>query len=396
MICDRHTAQSLVLSSALWNGPQVWDMVDVTTMDDGYRQVGAAMRHLAERGQTVSTETLGAECARRGITMAVDRWAMYPVPAEEAAAAYAEATARVRIEQALLRASGQLQAGVDHWVVADDVTAAFGLLARPIGEDQPYALTWDEVLSLPEVDAEWVLPGLLARGERMVLTGMEGFGKSTLVYQLMLGAAFGVSPMDGDETFQPQRVLVLDVENTEPQIAAQYRRFAAAYGKTSEVGETGPDVRLMSARYIDLTKPGDRRHLVDAANDFRPDLMFLGAGYRLADGTQDHRVVATSIQQTVDQIRADLGCATVIETHAGHGFQNDRNGWRPDGSSYWLRWPEFGIGLEQIKVAHGRMTRLVKWRGDRVTGRDWPAGFRSGGVLPWLPIEEVDIELAQR
>lgn len=395
MNVDRRTAQALVLSSALWNGPQVWDYVDPGTMDEGYRQVAFAMKALADAHKVVNHETLTAECARRGVTMGIDRWAMHPIPAEDAGTAYAEATARVRLEQTLLRASQQLAAGADHRDIADDVAGLLKTLDRAALGDPTDGRAWDEMHSVQRAAEDWVLPGLLARGERLVLTGMEGHGKSTLVYQLVLGAAFGVSPLDGHETFRPQRVLILDVENTEYQIAEQYRRFGAAYWRRSDL-DGSPDVLLLRNRYIDLTKPGDRQHLARAANTYKPDLLYLGSGYRLADGTQEHRVVANSIQQTVDQIRADVGCAVVLETHAGHGFQNDRNGWRPDGSSYWLRWPEFGYGMEPLKPRAGRLVRLRQWRGDRVTGRDWPDGLRSGGILPWLPVEDAEIEMATR
>ena len=59
-----------------------------------------------------------------------------------------------------------------------------------------------------------MLPGLIGKRERLVLTGKEGWGKSTLIYQLVLGAAFGVSPLDLDLHFEPRRVLVLDADPT--------------------------------------------------------------------------------------------------------------------------------------------------------------------------------------
>lgn len=393
MVPSRQLAQGLVLSSGLWNGPAIWNLVRIETMDDGYRQVAQAMKALTDAGKEVSHDTLTAECAKRGIRMGIDHWAMYPIPATEAAAAYLEATARVGIERALLHGAQQLEVGADHWDVVDDVTSKIAMLERPLRTTEPYGEDWPDILALTEVETEWVIPGLVGRAERCVLTGAEGYGKSLLVYQLVLGAAFGVSPLDPDRRFDRQRVLILDVENTKAQIAGHYRTLSATYRHRSGEPDVIPEVRLMRNRYIDLMKVGDRRYLIDAANDFQPDLLYMGSGYRLADGTQDHRQVAMSIQQTVDQIRADVGCACIIEAHAGHGFQGDRNNWRPDGSSYWMRWPEFGLGLEPVKSHRGRLVRLVKWRGDRVTGREWPDGFRSGGFLPWVPVEEAEIEL---
>jgi AAA domain len=388
-------AQNLVLSSAFHNGPEVWDMVDPGDMADMYRDVAAALKALGSRGRKVTVEALDAECSRRGFPANVTRWMMYPIPAEQAAAAFHDAHTRLRIEQAFARASQQIAEGADHWDMADDVAGLLDSLSRPAALGAKYGKDWGEVLALQEEAPEWVLPGLLASNDRLVITGGEGQGKSLLVYQLVLGAAFGVSPLNGEEQFDRKRVLLLDVENSEHQIAGHYRMLSAAYRARSAEPFREPDVRLMVNRFIDLTRPADRRMLVDAANDYQPDLLFMGSGYRLADGTQDHRMVAMSIQQTVDQIRANTGCAALIETHAGHGFQNDRNGWRPEGSSYWLRWPEFGFGLAPVSVRSGRVVRRMPWRGDRIVGREWPDGWRGGGYLPWLPVDEAQIELVE-
>lgn len=388
-------AQNLVLSSAFHNGPAVWDMVDLADMADMYREVGAALKALGSRGAKITPETLNAECARRGIPANITRWMMYPIPAEQAAEAFHDALTRLRIEQTITRAAQQIAEGADHWDTVDAVVGTIDTLSRPVVTGMKYGKDWTEVLALQEEPPEWVLPDLMSRNDRCVITGGEGQGKSLLVYQLVLGAAFGVSPLDGESRFDRQRVLLLDVENSEHQIAGHYRMLSAAYRSRSAEPFRDPDVRLMVNRYIDLTRPADRRMLVDAANDYQPDLLFMGSGYRLADGTQDHRMVAMSIQQTVDQIRANTGCAALIETHAGHGFQNDRNGWRPEGSSYWLRWPEFGFGLAPVTVSHGRLVRRIGWRGDRVVGRAWPDGWRGGGFLPWLPVDEAQIETVE-
>jgi hypothetical protein len=37
----------------------------------------------------------------------------------------------------------------------------------------------------------------------------------------------------------------------------------------------------------------------------------------------------------------------------------------------------------------------MPWRGDRIVGRDWPDGWRGGGYLPWLPIDEAQIEMVE-
>ena len=66
---------------------------------------------------------------------------------------------------------------------------------------------------------------------------------------------------------------------------------------------------------------------------------------------------------------------------------NDRNNMRPEGSSYWLRWPDFGYGMQPLRTTNGsRLMRLGAWRGDRATDREFPVAVKQGSVMPWTPI----------
>ena len=62
----------------------------------------------------------------------------------------------------------------------------------------------------PEPD--WVIDGLMARGERLILTGEEGLGKSTLQRQIAMCSAAGIEPFNG-QSIEPRTVLLIDAEN---------------------------------------------------------------------------------------------------------------------------------------------------------------------------------------
>jgi len=82
-----------------------------------------------------------------------------------------------------------------------------------------------------------------------------------------------------------------------------------------------------------------------------------------------------------------------VEHHSGHGTANDRNGGRPEGSSFWLRWPDFGKAMlpRQLPNDHRRFMVLGSWRGNR-TARDWPVAFVQGNVMPWSPVMSDEYE----
>ncbi|MGN6128644.1 MAG: hypothetical protein ACTHON_18975, partial [Humibacter sp.] len=88
--------------------------------------------------------------------------------------------------------------------------------------------------------------------------------------------------------------------------------------------------------------------------------------------------------RVLDNLRAEHGCAIVMETHSPHGYQGSRS-LRPIGSSLFMRWPEFGYGLKAEKDSTERF-HFVPWRGPR-DGRDWPQILVRGGYeeWPWAP-----------
>jgi len=386
-------AQRMVLSSAFHEGGGIWEYVPPEALDDPYHRIALVLQALHVRGEPVDIASFTSECLSRGIDPAIHRWMMGPVSVANAHAVFIESRGHLLINGALARAHQHIERGVEPWRVVDEMIADIHAIPRPVTERPCEWWTWDEMLAVQaEQEESWVLPKMLRQGERCVLTGAEGHGKSTLIYQMAIGAAYGVSVLDTDDTYQPQRVMILDVENWhETQVAGHMRTMGLAYGRFRPHGFT-PNVALLKTRIINLLAPEQRRGLLDAVDAFQPNLLVMGSGYKLVDVADDWRVMATSIQRTADEARARSGCAVIIETHAGHGVAGDRNGWRPDGSSYWLRWPEFGLGLEPL-VKERRKTALVHhWRGDRVTGREWPGAWRAGGLLPWTPMTEDEVD----
>jgi len=69
-------------------------------------------------------------------------------------------------------------------------------------------------------------------------------------------------------------------------------------------------------------------------------------------------------------------CALITEAHAGHASGENGRGLRPAGSSLFLRWPEFGMGMrpkDRTADLEDAMREVVlrAWRGAR-SERSWP------------------------
>jgi replicative DNA helicase len=241
---------------------------------------------------------------------------------------------------------------------------------------------------LGEDDYDWVVPDLLERSDRFMLTGAEGSGKSMLVRQIAIMASAGLHPF----TFfrqEPVKVLVVDAENTEKQWRRSSRPMVS---KAALRGAANPaDVMgLWCAPRLDLTKDSDLSDVHQALDDLKPDLLVIGPLYRLIPKAINSDDDAAPLLAALDTLR-DRGVAMIIEAHAGHavGGGGERE-MRPRGSAALMGWPEFGLGLMFDKGGRGSNEfKLVRWRGDR-DQRRWPARISRGvSDWPWTPTVEM-------
>lgn len=257
--------------------------------------------------------------------------------------------------------------------------------------DVPQALSFDDLMGLEENHQPWVVKGMLRRKEVLMLTGLEGGGKSMLMAQWLLGAACGVNTMSAlPLKHEPARVFVVDVENESTQIRDNMLKVWKSIQPHMDAGQK-PTIQFSPTKSVNLTKASERNALLREITEAKPDLVYLGSVYQLAP-SPDHDEVFFAVKNTVDAIRSEIGSGFMIEHHAGH--DKDGSGTResrPYGSSMWRRWPNFGVGL--VPYAGDKQVRLLqRWRGDRSRGRLIPYAVRESSTIPWAPIPEDEFE----
>lgn len=253
-----------------------------------------------------------------------------------------------------------------------------------------------EFLDGSDAPPVWVVPGLLERGDRLILTGFEGLGKSMLVRQLAVCAAAGMDPFNPgrDTNYDPAMVLFIDCENSETQSRRKLRDIAMS---TKHYGRPVPPggMRLIHRpEGIDLGGEEDIAWLLERITAHKPDLLVIGSLYKLHAGNMNEEQTARRIVGVLDRARSISGCALITEHHAGHGESGKSRSVRPTGSSLLLRWPEFGYGIAPNPLAEPderdrcRHVDLLGWRGAR-DERDWPRHLTWGdqhlGYMPWQP-----------
>jgi replicative DNA helicase len=256
-----------------------------------------------------------------------------------------------------------------------------------------------DFLAVDDTAHDWVIPGLLEHGDRVIWTGGEGGGKSFLQRQLAVATAAGAMPFGYEaNALGPKRVLVLDCENSERQTRRHYRDlFSRAATRRTPVkpGQIAVDVRPEG---VDLTRPEGRAWLMRRVEAVMPDLLVIGPIYRLHAGDPNSEEHARKVTLALDEARSIANCAISLEAHSAkaNAMGGPRN-LAPVGSSLWLRWPEFGLGLrpveDEVSADLYRCRRVISWRGAR-DERQWPKFLREGEhtTWPWKPYAPIDAD----
>ncbi|RPF33429.1 AAA family ATPase [Streptomyces sp. TLI_185] len=225
---------------------------------------------------------------------------------------------------------------------------------------------------VPE-EPDWLVAGLLERQDRLILTGPEGKGKSTLLRQIAVQLASGLHPFGGAELAAPLRVLLVDLENSPRQIHRKIRPLHLAAGDKY----AGGLVLVVRGEGLDLTDGGGEILEAEVAAA-QPDVLIIGPLYKMEPDGDDHKDSAKIAQRWLDKIRTRYDCAVILEAHTPHASNGGARPTRPYGSSLWLRWPEFGVHLADNGT-------LSHWRGQR-DERSWPPMLQRGGEWPWTPV----------
>ncbi|MFD7868095.1 AAA family ATPase [Streptomyces sp. NPDC059783] len=254
---------------------------------------------------------------------------------------------------------------------------------------------------------EWVIPGVLARWDRLMITAGEGGGKSLMLRQILMRAAAGLHPWKAAR-IAPVRVLHIDAENAADQARPWLRRMAQTTEAEGAPVERGRFALRMIPEGLDVTQAADRAWLARMVEQVRPDLISIGSLYKLTTNGKSDEEAARPVMAALEMIRAvSGGAAMILEAHAPHAQMGKRD-LRPIGSSLWMRWPEFGFGLAPADPAKHpgakelRLMDWVPWRGPR-SERSWPEQFCQGVRWPWqaiqyagnAPLGPVTVEAAQ-
>jgi antitoxin (DNA-binding transcriptional repressor) of toxin-antitoxin stability system len=312
------------------------------------------------------------------VTVVADRDDAGYKHARQVVASLAGVAAAVEIVEA---AAGKDAA--DH-LSAGKTTAEFVLIWQE-GDPRPdLAPDLHEFLAVVDPPAQYVFDGMLERGNRCMIVGPEGHGKSTLIRQFAACAAAGLHPFT-QVWGRPWTVLHIDAENLERDSRREWRPLGRL---CEEAGRRVPDGGLRLIHWpagIDLLSEDGEATLMERLTAHGPDLVTIGPMTRLLTADLNEEVIARRLCRVIDNARLISGAALLVEAHAAHGER--QRPWRPRGSSYLLGWGELGFGMvpagdagaDGLNAAY----RLKAFRGARNRALRWPGVIVPGGPGNW-------------
>jgi replicative DNA helicase len=355
--------------------------------DPNHAAVWSAILHLHQTGQRIDVATVADRLAATNRPDLDTRWLVTLLATQAgsdvAAANIIRRNAHARaVFNALKHGLSELQARPgEPETVAEDVIEQLTRAAKPQTTTPDDYLLFDELWALDTARPDWVIPDILHRGHRVIIVGPEGGGKSVLLQQITLATSQGIHPFRFTP-IPPQRVLLVDVENSTDVLARNTRRVADVITRRQQWDPDTPRV-LHRPRGLDLRSRADRADLEAVLADHRPDLVVAGPIYKLhrpASG-ENHETVAAQLMDILDDMRTRYDFALILEHHAPKGSMGSRE-LTPYGSSLWLRWPELGVKLVPARPG---VLRVRRWRNDRPVV-SWPSELHRSEPWPWTPL----------
>lgn len=261
---------------------------------------------------------------------------------------------------------------------------------QPRAPDGPRWATVD-VAQLPEqaegdADApEWVLPGWLEVGSRLLLAADEGVGKTLCVAQVSVRLAAGLPVVPGGEPAGPLRVLVVDTELNERTVRRRLRPMAQHAGLGA-----GQLLYVLAPAGIDVLREDECAELRAIVGRFRPQVMVLDSLYRAFNGDPDDPRVGGQVQRVLDAMRASTRAALIIVCHYRKRANDGRQRRSLDdiaGSRVWKAWPETVLDLtrDRIRVLKDREGLAAELAVERRAAGEWendPDGWPFTFTLP--------------
>jgi AAA domain/DnaB-like helicase N terminal domain len=384
------------------------DAVQATGLKPGdfYREshgiIFVAARRIADRGEPPDYLAVERELERAGELAGDRRIRLRELVALAPAWANADHHARLVMEAARRRRASDLGTELVRISHNGGLDASPGLRDElrvlleppPAGGRRPLeALTARDLVALPDPPGEDELLGsLAARGQRLVIGGHTGEGKTTLALALVKAAVSG----EGFLGWHGQggcRALVIDAEQGLKTIKRRLREAGLDDCEAVEIAMVPDGLSLDS-------DPGDIAALEARLAAGAYDLVVADPLYKLHTGDSNEERQAVNLMRRLDTWRVEYGFALILPVHCRKPIPGTKFSIHDlFGSSAYVRGAEVVIGVRRIARGVSELHFLKDRDGDLPVGDKWrllfdrESGFRRD---PKGDDRDVHAELVER
>jgi hypothetical protein len=209
--------------------------------------------------------------------------------------------------------------------------------------ERPGQVLADFLADTPQ-EVQFEIPGLVPKQSRVIITGEEGVGKSTLSRYIGFCHAAGIHPFTA-EPYGGGITVMIDCENAKSLNQMRLAELAESVGPDAAEKAHQRLVADSQIGGIDLASPWWQEYLLRMVDGWKATMLVIGPLYKLCAAHEPKsEEFFTAISLFLDKLR-EHDCSAWIEAHcrqASPGYVRDVV---PYGNSGWRRWPEQGMHL---------------------------------------------------
>jgi hypothetical protein len=260
------------------------------------------------------------------------------------------------------------------WSADDGLPVPPGLLARQ--------LDLQKFLTIPPRPMDWLIRGLLARGETVNLAAKWGVGKTWFALDFALTIADQNRDCFLGRPVKHGKVIFLDEESSEDIV----RERLALLGARPHVAE---NLVYLLQTGMKLTQPEAAVRLHQALSDVKPMLVVFDSLTRFHSGLDENSATdMAKLTEVITPLSRDFGASVVIIDHGTKsGSRDPSNAARGSGEksagvdrTWYLEGDENRLTLTHGKVRRGKAPPPLNFR--RVSSPEADAFMADGGSWP--------------
>lgn len=238
-----------------------------------------------------------------------------------------------------------------------------------------------------------IIPGLLYRGDGVIVAGHSEAGKSLLCLQLAMSLATGLEFVEGFEPLGEFKVCYIPTEGSMGTVKDRSRRFGASF----DLDPVSPNFRVLNALNNQFNTDKGYPEIVETFKGlgFHPDVIIIDSLYLSCKGGLTNDEVSSEYCRLLNRLIEEYNCAIVLVHHYAKAHQTmfegkvERDAKDVKGSTGWSDW---ATTILRFSADSGGFRKLSvgKDRNDVLDFRESPIRLLLDSTDEFLKFRRID------